>query len=106
MLRAILMFLAERFGEGGELQEAPPLTDGREPVEDLLFYTDAKATDTGAWIGGFKQDSAGNVVFFRGDQSGLGGLAALQKGPEESDSHPRALGEPGGDQAMDAGRTK
>ena len=62
MLRAILLFLASRFEEGGELQEAPPLAGDGERPEPLQFYTDAKATDTGAWVGGFKQDASGRVL--------------------------------------------
>ena len=51
MLRAILLFLGERFKEGGQLQEAPPLKQGTEEVDDLLFFTDARATESGAWLG-------------------------------------------------------
>ena len=28
----------------------------------MLFFTDAKAMETGAWIGGFRQDAAGHLV--------------------------------------------
>eukprot|EP00435_Cladocopium_sp_Y103_P068936 s20_g32.t1 len=62
MLRALLLFLSKRFEEGGELQEAPPLVAPGDGEEKLLFYTDAKATDTGAWIGGFRCDSQGNAL--------------------------------------------
>ena len=62
MLRAILRFLATRFSEGGELQEAPPIEGGESDKEELLFFTDAKATDSSAWVGGFKQNSSGEVM--------------------------------------------
>ena len=62
MLRAILLFLGERFKEGGQLQEAPPLKRGTEEVDDLLFFTDARATESGAWIGGFLQSQEGKVL--------------------------------------------
>eukprot|EP00435_Cladocopium_sp_Y103_P066703 s951_g29.t1 len=61
MLRAILLFLATRFEEGGQLQEPPPLVNKDEIKEELLFYTDAKATETGAWIGGYKLGPGGGV---------------------------------------------
>lgn len=60
MLRTILKFLAKRFESGGDLQSPPPLE--RPKNNGLTFYTDAKATESGAWIGGFKQDSEGKVV--------------------------------------------
>ena len=60
MLRTILKFLARRFESGGDLQSPPPLE--RPKNSGLTFYTDAKATESGAWIGGFKQDSEGKVV--------------------------------------------
>ena len=62
MLRAILLFLGERFKEGGQLQEAPPLKQGTEEVDDLLFFTDARATESGAWIGGYLQSQDGKVL--------------------------------------------
>eukprot|EP00435_Cladocopium_sp_Y103_P010035 s3632_g2.t1 len=62
MLRTLLLFLAQRFDEGGSLQEAPPLPSDEMKSEDLIFFTDAKATDEGAWIGGFKCDASGRVL--------------------------------------------
>ena len=62
MLRAILRFLAARFEEGGELQEAPPLHGGAAGTEELLFFADAKATESSAWVGGFKQNKNGEVM--------------------------------------------
>eukprot|EP00435_Cladocopium_sp_Y103_P022415 s1608_g5.t1 len=60
MIRVILRFLGERFATGGDLQSPPSLD---KPVDGgLLFFTDAKATDEAAWIGGFKQDSDGRIV--------------------------------------------
>ena len=60
MLRTILKFLAMRFATGGDLQHPPPLH--REQKAGLVFFTDANATETSAWIGGFKQDDKGNVT--------------------------------------------
>ena len=62
MIRAILFFLGSRFEEGGQLQEPPPLTDRNKEGQHLLFYTDAKATEHGAWIGGYKQDAKGAIL--------------------------------------------
>ena len=62
MLRAILLFLATRFEEGGQLQEPPPLTDEKRVGKDLVFFTDAKATEQGAWIGGYKPDDDGRIL--------------------------------------------
>ena len=65
MIRAILLFLGSRFEEGGQLQEPPPLTDRNNEGQQLLFYTDAKATEHtehGAWIGGYKQDAKGAIL--------------------------------------------
>ena len=65
MIRAILLFLGSRFEEGGQLQEPPPLTDRNKEGQQLLFYTDAKATEHtehGAWIGGYKQDAKGAIL--------------------------------------------
>eukprot|EP00435_Cladocopium_sp_Y103_P002359 s3758_g1.t1 len=44
----------------GEMQSPPPLKP--EGGEQLLFYTDAKATDETAWIGGFKQGADGRII--------------------------------------------
>ncbi|CAL1153955.1 unnamed protein product [Cladocopium goreaui] len=56
MLRTILFFLGRRVEEGGDLQTPPPLK--RRATPDVVFFTDAKATDTGAWIG---TDNQGNT---------------------------------------------
>eukprot|EP00435_Cladocopium_sp_Y103_P058340 s2357_g20.t1 len=60
MLRVILKFLATRFESGGEMQSPPPLRP--EKGDQLLFYTDAKATEKSAWIGGFKQGANGEII--------------------------------------------
>ena len=60
MLRTILWFLADRTRDGGSLQEPPPLRDGEG--DDVIFYTDAKATECGAWIGGFLQAKDGSIA--------------------------------------------
>ena len=59
MLRTILWFLADRAAEGGSLQAPPPLRKGEE--DNVIFYTDAKATEKGAWVGGFLQTSDGQI---------------------------------------------
>jgi hypothetical protein len=59
MLRTILWFLAERTAEGGSLQAPPPLNGGTD--DHVIFYTDAKATEKGAWVGGFLQTSDGKI---------------------------------------------
>ena len=59
MLRTILWFLADRTAEGGSLQAPPPLKEGKE--DNVIFYTDAKATEKGAWVGGFLQTSDGQI---------------------------------------------
>ena len=58
MLRTILFFLGRRVEEGGDLQ-----TLKRRATPDVVFFTDAKATDTGAWIGGFLESSEGEDTF-------------------------------------------
>ena len=68
MLRTILLYLARRFKEGGELQTPPPL--GNQDSEELLFFTDAKATSDGAWIGGFKQGSDGTILAWFSEEIG------------------------------------
>ena len=60
MLRAILLFLAERIKEGGDLHSPPPI--GVAAEEHLLFFTDAKATEESAWIGGYKQQEDGTIL--------------------------------------------
>eukprot|EP00435_Cladocopium_sp_Y103_P039700 s436_g10.t1 len=60
MLRTILWFLAERTAEGGSLQEPPPLRG--DTTDDVTFFTDAKATDTEAWVGGFLQGANGEIL--------------------------------------------
>jgi len=61
MLRTILFFLGRRVEEGGDLQTPPPLK--RRATPDVVFFTDAKATDTGAWIGGFFGIQRGRDTF-------------------------------------------
>lgn len=61
MLRAILLFLAKRFKEGGQMQEAPPLVREGDAGDELLFFTDARATEMGAWVGGYRQGQDGKI---------------------------------------------
>lgn len=51
----ILKWISTRLEEGGRLEEVRPFVDGEE--EGPIIWTDAKATDTQAWIGGFLQTS-------------------------------------------------
>ena len=60
MLRTIFWFLAERTRDGGSLQEPTPIR--KEEEADLVFFTDAKATEQGAWIGGFLQSKDGSII--------------------------------------------
>ena len=60
MLRTILWFLADRTLEGGSLQEPPPLRQDSD--NEVVFYTDAKATEEGAWVGGFLQGAGGDIT--------------------------------------------
>ena len=60
MLRTIFHFLAERVSEGGSLQSPPE--DRSDKAFDVTFYTDAKATDTEAWIGGYLRNGDGKML--------------------------------------------
>ena len=53
-------FLAKRTRDGGSLQEPTPIRTDNEA--DLVFFTDAKATEQGAWIGGFLQSKEGSII--------------------------------------------
>ena len=57
MLRAILRFIGERIGDGGDFHKPGPTQCSTTP--DLKFFTDAKATDSGAWVGGYLVKSDG-----------------------------------------------
>ena len=56
MLRVLFLWLADRFEKGDRLQrpQRPPI--GEPPVS---FFTDAKAENGRAWIGGFLEISPG-----------------------------------------------
>ena len=84
MLRAILLFLARRFKEGGQLQEAPPLKADEESEEEMLFFTDARATEDGAWIGGYKQDQSGKILAWFSEEitADWAGWLKLRKDPK------------------------
>ena len=60
MLRILLYFIHRRLSTGHSLQE-PPSQDVVMDY-DVEFFTDAKATEDDAWIGGFLQDKSGNIV--------------------------------------------
>ena len=59
MLRTLLFFLHERLAAGDSLQDPPIQQQSGE--HDIEFFTDAKATENEAWIGGFLQDRDGNI---------------------------------------------
>ena len=84
MLRAILLFLARRFKEGGQLQEAPPLKADEESEEEMLFFTDARATEDGAWIDGYKQDQSGKILAWFSEEitADWAGWLKLRKDPK------------------------
>ena len=60
MLRTILFFLHERLEAGDSLQDPPSQQEAE--TFDVEFFTDAKATEEEAWIGGFLQDKHGNIL--------------------------------------------
>ena len=59
MLRSILLFLSQKLDSGHQLDSPPPLR--RDDAEGLTFFTDAKATSDGAWIGGYIVDGTGCI---------------------------------------------
>ena len=61
MLRTLLFFLHERLSEGDSLQGSPSQQQ-QNGGYDIEFFTDAKATEDEAWIGGFLQDKQGNIL--------------------------------------------
>ena len=56
MLRVLMSWLADRLEGGDRLQQPDVGIQGAVP---LVFYTDAKAEDGRAWIGGFLDISPG-----------------------------------------------
>ena len=52
MIRVILKWLAESFGEGGRLQEPMSMARGHGKAEPTMF-SDAKAEDGRAYVGGY-----------------------------------------------------
>ena len=60
MLRTLSFFLHERLSMGDSLQEPPSQFQSDDC--DIEFFTDAKATEDEAWIGGFLQDKQGNIL--------------------------------------------
>ena len=59
MLRTLLFFLHERLAAGDSLQDPPVQQQSLE--HGVEFFTDAKATENDAWIGGFLQDGEGTI---------------------------------------------
>lgn len=77
MLRAILLFLGERFKEGGQLQEAPPLKQGTEEVDDLPFLHGRQGhreRSLDRWLSS-KSGWQSSGLVFGGGQNRLGRLA-------------------------------
>lgn len=60
MLRTLLFFLHERLAAGDSLQDPP--TQHFSDSYDIEFFTDAKATEDEAWVGGFLQNKQGEVL--------------------------------------------
>ena len=60
MLRILLFFLHERLNAGDSLQEPPSQRFSDD--YDIEFFTDAKATDDEAWVGGFLQNKQGEIL--------------------------------------------
>ena len=60
MLRTLLFFLHERLAAGDSLQDPP--TQHFSDSYDIEFFTDAKATEDEAWVGGFLQSQQGEVL--------------------------------------------
>ena len=60
MLRTLLYFLHKRLSTGHSLQD-PPEQEVADNF-DVEFFTDAKATDDDAWIGGFLQSKTGEIL--------------------------------------------
>ena len=60
MLRTLLYFLHKRLSMGHSLQE-PPVQEVANDF-DVEFFTDAKATEEDAWIGGFLQSKSGEIL--------------------------------------------
>ena len=57
--RNLLVFGKKKSG-WGQLTRA--YTHQKEEEADLVFFTDAKATEQGAWIGGFLQSKDGSII--------------------------------------------
>ena len=60
MLRTLLYYLHKRLSMGHSLQE-PPVQEVANDF-DVEFFTDAKATEEDAWIGGFLQSKSGEIL--------------------------------------------
>ncbi|CAL1156421.1 unnamed protein product [Cladocopium goreaui] len=80
MLRTIFWFLAERTRDGGSLQEPTPIR--KEEEADLVFFTDAKATEQGAWIGGFLQSKDGSIISWFSEEKGGKGRCWVRAGTD------------------------
>ena len=60
MLRTLLFFLYERLAAGDSLQDPP--SQHFSDSYDIEFFTDAKATEDEAWVGGFLQNKQGDIL--------------------------------------------
>ena len=66
------------------MQEATPLKADEESEEEMLFFTDARATEDGAWIGGYKQDQSGKILAWFSEEitADWAGWLKLRKDPK------------------------
>ena len=87
MLRVLLSWLANRL-EGGERLQRPDV--GVQGAIPLVFYTDAKAEDGRAWIGGFveKNPECEGPWFSLEAEKGWAPWAFVKGGYEEGDCRP------------------
>ena len=63
MLRSILGWMSVRFRSGDRLQAPMPLTPARGEAS-LSFFSDAKAEETQAWIGGYLWDGQSALQWY------------------------------------------
>ena len=63
MLRSILSWMSIRFRSGDRLQAPMPLAPARREAM-LSFFSDAKAEETQAWIGGYLWDGQSALQWY------------------------------------------
>ena len=105
MIRVLCGWLAERLENGGRLQKPEPLLEGAAP---LSFFTDAKAEDGRAWIGGFFEpvDGCQGPWFSLEVTSEWAPWAFARRRPGQGHRRARAPGHAGGSQTLGLGRER